>query len=126
MMKITPAESLVMELLWARSPLASEDIIAALGPSQDWSEATIRTLLGRLVKKGAVAADPAEGRRYSYRPLLDRNRYVLAESEGLLDRLFGGEVSPLVAHLAEHRTLTPADVQKLKALIADLEDDDDA
>jgi BlaI family penicillinase repressor len=124
-MNITAAESQVMALLWAKSPLGSEEIIQALGPVQDWSEATIRTLLGRLVKKGAVAADPTEGRRYSYRPLIARNDYVLAESEGLIDRLFAGELAPMVAHFTKNKPLTAKDVQALKALIAELGDGDD-
>jgi predicted transcriptional regulator len=124
-MNITTAESQVMELLWAKGPLGSEEIIQTLAPAQDWSEATIRTLLGRLVKKGAVAADPAEGRRYSYRPLVARNDYVLAESEGLIDRLFAGELAPMVAHFTKNKPLTPKDIQALKALINELGDADD-
>ena len=47
-MKITAAESLVMDLLWDRSPQTSEELIAELGPSQGWSQTTVRTLLAFL------------------------------------------------------------------------------
>ncbi len=123
-MKITAAESLVMELLWAKSPRTSEDIIAQLAPAQEWSEATIRTLLGRLVKKGAVAAK-AEGRRYNYSARVPRAAYLNSESENLIDRLFGGEVTPLVAHFAKNRPLKAKDIKALKKLLTELEDGDD-
>jgi predicted transcriptional regulator len=125
MMKISAAESQIMEALWRKSPLTPEEIIAEVGPANGWAAGTVRTLITRLLRKKAVSG-AKEVAGYHYRPLIARSAYVQSESQGLLDRLFAGEVSPLVAHLAEHRALTPADIQKLKALIADLEDDDDA
>ena len=55
-MKITTAESLIMDILWrAEQPLAIEDLQAGLADAA-WTDATIRTLLTRLVRKKAVAA----------------------------------------------------------------------
>jgi BlaI family transcriptional regulator, penicillinase repressor len=121
-MRITSAESQIMEALWRAAPLSTEEIVAQVGPAQDWAEGTVRTLINRLLKKKAIRGERDEG-RYVYRPLIERAQYVLSESRGLLDRLFEGEVSPLVAHFAQHRALTPADVKKLKQLIAELDDD---
>lgn len=123
-MKISPAEMQVMERLWADSPRSAEDLAQALGPVNDWSEATVRTLIGRLVKKGAVEAQ-AEGRRYAYRPALSRADYEALESESLVDRLFAGELTPLVAQFTRRRRLTAEDLTALRALIAELGDDHD-
>lgn len=123
-MKITDAESLVMEALWKKHPRTSEDLILELGPREKWSEATIRTLLGRLVKKGAVEAKD-EGRRYLYSPKIERSDYLHAESESLVDRLFGGEVAPMVANFAKNRRLKAKDIKALKKLLSELEDGDD-
>ena len=62
-MRISLAESLVMEALWRRQPLTAEDIFAELGPGQGWAEATLKTLLSRLHKKGAVSTQK-DGRRF--------------------------------------------------------------
>ena len=115
-MKISAAESVVMEALWARSPLAAEEIAAAVAQPQGWTEATVKTLINRLLNKGAVEAE-RDGRRYLYRPLVDRAAYVGAESQGLLDRLFDGRLAPLVSHFSEQGALTPQDIADLKKLI---------
>jgi BlaI family penicillinase repressor len=119
---ISEAESQIMEALWSKAPLTPEQIIAAVGPSNGWAPGTVRTLITRLLRKKALAgARGPDG--YLYRPLIARAQYVQAESQNLLNRLFGGQVAPLVAHFAQHRALTAADLRKLKKLIAELEDD---
>ncbi len=116
-MKISSAESVIMEALWRRSPLTSEAIIAEVGEPQSWTEGTVKVLISRLLKKKAIAA-AADGRRYLYSPLISRRTYVAAESQGLLDRLFNGRLAPLVTHFSEADTLSDEDIAELKALIA--------
>ena len=121
-MQISDAESVVMDVLWRKHPLTAEDVVTALARSQHWQEATIKTLLNRLLKKGAIAASK-EGRRYLYSPQLRREDWVLDESRGLLDRLFGGRVAPLVAHFSEQRKLSRRDVADLRKLLEEVDDD---
>ncbi len=121
-MQISEAESIVMESLWRRSPQSADDVVAALSQAQQWQEGTIKTLLNRLLNKGAIAAEK-DGRRYLYSPLLKREDWLLRESKGLLDRLFGGRVAPLVAHFSEQRKLTKKDLAELKQLIEEIEHD---
>jgi predicted transcriptional regulator len=121
---ITDAESAVMAVLWGSSPLPAEDIVSALAASQQWQEATVKTLLNRLLKKGAIAAQP-EGRRYLYTPVLGRDDWLHSQSAGLLDRLFDGRVAPLVAHFGRHRKLSQKDIEALKQLIQQMENGKD-
>lgn len=120
--KISGAESQIMEALWRKGPLTPDGIVEEVGEAHGWAPGTVKTLITRLLRKKAI-----EGRReaegYLYRPLLSRADYVQSESQSLVDRLFDGEVAPLVAHFAEHRALTPKDIQVLKKLISDLEDE---
>lgn len=120
-MKISPAESVVMEALWRAAPRTAEEITAEVAGPQGWSEATVKTLINRLLKKKAIAAEP-DGRRYRYRPLAERARYLRDESQGLLDRLFDGRLAPLVSHLSQARALSPEDVAELKRLIAEMDE----
>lgn len=120
-MRISTAESLIMEALWAKSPLSAEDIAAAVAGDQNWSDKTVKTLLNRLLTKKAVAA-AKDGRRYLYSPLVERAAYVQDESRGLIDRLFDGKLAPLVSHFAETKQLSAEDIAELKRLIAELDD----
>jgi BlaI family penicillinase repressor len=120
-MSISEAESVVMEVLWRAAPRTAEEIVAEVGPAQGWQEGTVKSLLNRLLTKGAIAAE-RDGRRYLYSPLLARDSYVSQESKGLLDRLFGGRVAPLVAHFSEQRKLSKKDIAELKRLIAEMDD----
>lgn len=122
MTQISAAESQIMEALWRKGPLTPDELVAEVGPSQGWAGNTVRALVGRLLKKGALSGGKEEG-RYVYRPLLARADYVQAESQNLLDRLFGGQVAPLVAHLAQHRALTPADVEAIEQLVRELKNE---
>ena len=120
-MQISEAESVVMDVLWRRHPLGADEVAAALASQQDWQEVTIKTLLNRLLNKGAIAAE-RDGRRYLYSPLLKREAWMLEESRGLLDRLFDGRVAPLVAHFSEQRKLSRKDIAELRKLLEELDD----
>lgn len=119
--RISAAESVVMEALWRASPRSAEEIAGEVAGPQGWSEATVKTLLNRLLKKTAVTASQ-QGRRYLYAPALDRAAYVETESQGLLDRLFDGRLAPLVNHFSQNRRLSADDIAELKRLIAEMEE----
>ena len=121
-MQVSEAESIVMEVLWSRSPLGSDEVVAELAARSDWAEPTIKTLLNRLLKKGAIRAE-RDGRRYLYSPVLTRQAWVASQSEGVLDRLFGGRVAPLVAHFSERGKLSQEDIDELKRLIGEIDDE---
>ena len=114
--RISEAEHAVMEVLWREAPLGAVEVAAKVDPGRSWSARTVKTLLSRLLAKGVIAHEE-EGRRYLYRPAVSRDAFVARESERLLDRMFGGRVTPLVAHLAEQNRLTPADITEIEALL---------
>jgi len=121
-MQISEAESVVMDVLWRHHPLAAEDVVAALADARQWQDTTIKTLLNRLLNKGAIAAEK-DGRRYLYVPVLRREDWMLDESQGLLERLFDGRVAPLVAHFSAQRKLSRKDIAELRELLGELDDE---
>lgn len=118
--RISDGEYAVMDVLWRSAPVSAAQVGEALADSRDWSIQTVKTLLSRLVAKGVVATEE-DGRRYLYRPLVERDDHASRESRRLVDRLFGGRISPLVAQFAERESLSDADIAELKALIERLE-----
>lgn len=116
---ISDAEHAVMEALWRRSPLTAAEVCESVNRERDWTLATVKTLLARLVNKNAVATEP-DGRRFLYSPLLERSDYVETESKRLVDRLFGGRAAPLFAHLAEAEALSDEDISEIEKLLKEM------
>jgi BlaI family transcriptional regulator, penicillinase repressor len=83
---------------------------------------TVKTLLSRLLKKGAIEAQ-RDGRRYLYSPRIARKQYLSDEAIGLLDRLFHGRIAPFVAHFSNSRKLSKRDIAELKELIKALDNE---
>lgn len=117
--RISYAEHAVMEVLWDESPLTAQEVAERVPAERDWSANTVKTLLGRLLAKSIIAHEE-DGRRYRYRPLVDRADYVVGESRRFMDRLFGGKLTPLVAHLAERDAITDQDIAEIEALLKEL------
>ena len=117
--RISDAEHAVMEVLWDEAPLTAQDVAERIPPERDWTANTVKTLLGRLLAKNIIAYQE-DGRRYLYRPIVKRGDYVEGESRRLMDRLFGGKLTPLVAHLAERDQLTSEDIAEIEALLKGL------
>jgi BlaI family penicillinase repressor len=118
--RLSDAEWDVMEVLWsAGQPLTATDIAVRIPQEREWSLATVKSLLSRLLAKQAVA--PAkDGRRFLYSPAIERDPYVADESRRFVDRLFGGKLSPLFAHLADEEALDRDDIARIEALLKEL------
>jgi predicted transcriptional regulator len=114
--RASESEMQVLNALWDDAPQTAADLTARIGKVNGWTQATVKTLIARLVQKGAVTAE-ADGRRYLYRPAIDRADAMGEESQRFVDRLFGGRVSPMIAHLAEREALTDADIEEIEALL---------
>ncbi len=117
--RISDAEHAIMEVLWDKNPVSATDVCDAICDERDWSIATVKTLLSRLVQKEAVGTE-TDGRKFLYRPLIERSDYVGGESRRLVDRLFGGRAAPLFAQLAESEALTDDDLAEIEALLREM------
>ena len=95
---VTEAESVVLAALWRRGPLSFADLIDEVRRGSAWGDATIKTLLNRLMRKGAVRSEREDGRQ-RYHAMVAREDYVAGEVGVLLDRLFDGRPDALIEHL---------------------------
>jgi BlaI family penicillinase repressor len=114
--RISDAEWQVMDVLWQRSPLTANDIVDQLARNTAWEPATIKTMLNRLVKKGALRFK-AEGKRYLYAPAVTRDACVRTEGRSFLDRVFGGAAGPLIAHFVEDAKLSKDEIAELRRVL---------
>ena len=98
--RITEAEWEVMAVVWDRTPVAATTIVEELEHKRQWSLATVRTLLRRLVNKGALRHE-AEGKRYIYTASVSKDECVRRESESFLGRVLGRAPSVSILHLVK-------------------------
>jgi len=122
--EISKTEFEVLEALWEQHPASANEIIAKLNENKEWHEKTVKTLLNRMVKKGAVGFEKQQ-RTYIYTPLLERDSYTLKESKSLIERMFSGKIAPLVAGFAKSDELSKQDISELKQLIDQWEQDNE-
>lgn len=115
--QISDSEWVVMERIWAAGACTAADVIKQLRETHEWNHSTIRTLLARLVEKGALTYD-VDGSRYIYRAAVPRQRCVLQESRSFLAKAFGGDVAALVAHFVEDSSLDRKQIERLRQLLA--------
>ncbi|OYW77273.1 MAG: transcriptional regulator [Verrucomicrobia bacterium 12-59-8] len=114
---IAESEWSVMEALWETSPQTASEVTKVLRPTMNWAENTVRTLLTRLVEKGALkTAENASGTR-TFLPAVKREACVRAEGESFMQRIFGGAAKPLLVHFAQNSKLTAEEVMELKKLL---------
>lgn len=114
--RISDAEWQVMEAVWDDHPVGAQELTEILAPAQGWSAATVKTLLGRLVKKGALAFRQ-EGKRYLYEPVVAREDCVRLEAHGLVERLFGGQTSPMLEWLVRETPMSEGEIAELQSLL---------
>lgn len=123
-MGLTEAEWQAMECLWTSAPRTGREIIDALGKTTGWSRSTTLTLLRRLEDKGAVSA-VSEGGMKHYRPQVAREDAAVQETEHLLERVYQGSVSLMVSSLAKKQTLSQEEIDKLYAILREMEEEHD-
>jgi BlaI family transcriptional regulator, penicillinase repressor len=121
---ISHAEFEVLDALWQEHPATANEIIERLNQKKQWHDKTVKTLLNRLVKKEAINFEK-EQRRYLYFPLVEREAYTQSESQSLIERMFSGRVSPLIAGFAKHKNLQKDDIEELKKIISSWEQEND-
>jgi BlaI family penicillinase repressor len=113
--RISEAEWEVMEVLWRTHPLTAIEVVRELS-HKAWKDLTIRSMLGRLVRKKAVAYD-ADGKTYHYRPLVTREQCVQKMSQSFLERFFEGATASLLIHFVEKKNLTRKELAELEAIL---------
>jgi BlaI family penicillinase repressor len=117
---ISDAEWQVMNVVWSAHPLTAQEVITRLEVEADWAPATIKTMLHRLVRKNVLAYEP-QGNRYVYHPRARRSDCVKQASRSFLERVFGGESAPLLAHFLRSSKLSADEIAQLRQLLNEQE-----
>ena len=114
--KISESEWTVMKAIWNENPITSNRVIEVVTEKTNWKPKTIRTLLNRLVDKGAVGHD-GKGREYKFFPLIEESVLIEVESEFFLKRVFDCALTPMITTMVESKKLSKKDIEELKRIL---------
>lgn len=116
LMKITDSEWEVMDILWnSEESLSTKDIMGKLEHDK-WSLATVKTLVNRLLKKGAIDYK-SEGKAYMYYPLIKKTMAVREEKKGFLEKVFKGSEKDMILNMVKESTLSEDEIDELRNLL---------
>jgi predicted transcriptional regulator len=108
----------IMKLLWEKSEASVPEIHDVLSRSKDLAYTTIATMLRKMEVKGLVK-HRVDDRKFIYRPAVQEEAVSKNMTEHLLDRLFEGNLTGMVAHLLTSRDVSKEELAELERLIAD-------
>ena len=116
-LRISEAEWEIMKAVWKQpAPVLAQDLIQALALHTTWSAATVKTMLNRLVAKGALQYERA-GKSYLYTAAVTETDCRAAEADSFLKRVFDGSLSPMLSHFVRSRRLTKKELQTLEQIL---------
>ena len=114
--KISESEWLVMRVLWSNGSLTANEVVKELTGKTKWKPKTIKTLITRLMKKGAVKFEK-EGRKYRYYPAVSQAECVRMERRSFVRRVYGGTTKPMLAAFLEDAKLSAEDISELRKIL---------
>jgi BlaI family penicillinase repressor len=117
---LSPAEWQVMKVFWEHGNLAARDAFALLPSELGWAYPTLKTLLSRLVAKGALGYVQV-GNSYLYEPEVSRESCTVRELEEFTDRVFDGKPIPVLSRFLEATELSQDEIERLRALLEEKE-----
>ena len=113
---ISEAEWEVMKVFWDKGELAARDVYAHLPAGHGWAYKTVKTLLSRLVAKGALEYEQI-GNSYLYHAVYSRDQLTRCEVKGFVERVLGGSMSAVFAHFIESAPLSKDEIQRLRGIL---------
>ena len=108
-------EAEIMEVLWDAGPSTVAEVKQRV--TDDLAYTTILTILRTLENKGYVTHDP-EGKAHRYSALIERNAAQRSALRAMAEKFFKGSTAGLLTHLVADEQLNPADVKRLRELLA--------
>ena len=114
---ISNAELVVMRVIWSLGEARVDEISGQISHDLDWSLATVKTLLGRLVKKGILSTEK-EGRKFVYHPLLKECDAINLMGKSLLGKVCATKQSQLLSDMINLSVLTESDIKILTDALA--------
>ena len=108
-------EAEIMEVLWDHGPSTVAEVKDRV--PDELAYTTVLSILRTLESKGYVTHDP-EGKAHRYSVLVERNAAQRSALRAMAQKFFKGSTAGLLTHLVADEKLDPADIKRLRALLA--------
>ena len=114
MQKLFDSELKVMELIWANEPISAKELSVLANKEFGWTKNTTYTVIKKIEAKGYIKrTDPG----FICISLISKKDVCENETQGLIDKLFGGSKKALFSALLEDEKLTQDEIDELRRLI---------
>ncbi|WP_247928902.1 CopY/TcrY family copper transport repressor [Streptococcus mitis] len=113
---ITYAEWEVMRVVWANDRVTSKKVISVLQEKMDWTQSTIKTILGRLVGKGVLNTEK-EGRKFIYTANIEEKEAVRNYAEDIFNRICNKKVGNVIGSIIKDHVLSFDDIDRLEKIL---------
>ena len=110
----TPGELEILRILWERGPSTVREVLELV--PQERAYTSVMSLLGVMTDKKLVTRKP-EGRAFRYTAKLKPDQTEGKLLGHLLDRVFSGSTTALVARLLEQSKPSPDELDEIRRLI---------
>lgn len=114
--KITDSEWEVMRAVWAQDKVTSREISEVLQQKKDWGTATIKTFIGRLVKKGMLETEK-DGKKFLYSASIKEDEFIRNTLNETFDNICDKDAGNAIAGLIEKSILSFDDIEQLERTI---------
>lgn len=119
MIKLSETEIHIMQIIWKYGKTTSFDILEEIKNDDTISENTIRTLLARMVKKGAIKITDKKSKTYIYEACINKDEFLRKEGNNFLETIYQGAMSSMLLNFVKENKLTKKDVEELLKRIED-------
>ncbi len=116
--KLFDSELKIMGVLWQEGDCTAKHISDVMKEETGWNINTTYTLIKRCIKKGAIERSEPN---FQCHALISREEVQAAETDELIDKIYGGSADKLFAALLDRKKLSAEQIQKLKNLVDELE-----
>ncbi|APM37721.1 BlaI/MecI/CopY family transcriptional regulator [Clostridium kluyveri] len=113
---ISDAELEIMKIIWKSPNITANKIIEKLKGKTEWKPNTIKTLINRLLNKGAIDFQK-EGKEYYYYNLINEEEYKISESKSFLNKIFNGSLNLMLLNFIKTKNLSEKDIEELKKIL---------
>lgn len=111
--EITEAELEIMQVLWKNKRGNLTTIMEELSKNEERNKNTIKTLIHRLIQKGAIESQKVNNKEVEYIPKINEKKFITKESNSFLNKFFNGNTEKLLLNFVEDKKVTKNELQKL-------------